>query len=42
MSLAESLESAAEALQGDAEQIRPANGDPLQLLELLSQTKLGK
>lgn len=35
MSLAESLESAAEALPGDAEQIRPANGDPFQLLTIL-------
>ncbi len=35
MSLAESLESAAEALPGDADQIRPANGDPFQLLDLL-------
>ncbi len=35
MSLAESLESAAEAMPEDAEQIRPANGDPFQLLDLL-------
>ena len=35
MSLAECLEGAAEALPGDAEQIRPANGDPFQLLDLL-------
>ena len=35
MSLAESLESAAEALVADADSIRPANGDPFQLLELL-------
>ena len=37
MSLAESLENAAEALPGDADQIRPANGDPFQLLELLDE-----
>ena len=36
MSLAECLEDAAEALPGDAEQIRPANGDPFQLLDLLA------
>lgn len=35
MSLPESLERAATALAGDADQIRPANGDPTQLLELL-------
>ena len=35
MSLAESLERAAESLPEDAEQIRPANGDPFQLLDLL-------
>jgi hypothetical protein len=35
MSLAESLERAAEALPEDAEEIRPANGDPFQLLDLL-------
>ena len=35
MSLAEVLERAAVALPGDAEVIRPANGDPVHLLELL-------
>ncbi len=35
MSLAECLEGAAEALPADAERIRPANGDPFQLLNLL-------
>ncbi len=42
MSLAESLESAAEALPGQADQIRPANGDPLQLLELLDPVDGGQ
>lgn len=35
MSLADALERAASALPGDADAIRPANGDPLQLLDLL-------
>lgn len=35
MSLAEILEGAASALPEDADSIRPANGDPFQLLELL-------
>jgi hypothetical protein len=35
MSLAEVLERAAVALPGDADVIRPANGDPVHLLELL-------
>ena len=34
MSLAEALEAAATALDADADSIRPANGDPIQLLEL--------
>jgi hypothetical protein len=33
--LPEALERAAEALPGDADSIRPANGDPIQLRELL-------
>ncbi|MDG2335835.1 MAG: hypothetical protein P8Q97_16600 [Myxococcota bacterium] len=37
MSLAESLEGAAEALSDLADQIRPANGDPFQLLDLLDR-----
>ncbi len=36
MSLADSLEAAAEALADDADSIRPANGDPRQLLSLLA------
>ncbi|MCP5059944.1 MAG: hypothetical protein GY937_24840 [bacterium] len=36
MSLPEALEAAAGALASDADDIRPANGDPLRLLELLS------
>ena len=36
MSLAESLESAAEACKGTRSKFVPANGDPFQLLELLS------
>ncbi|MBW2274286.1 MAG: hypothetical protein JRG96_13515, partial [Deltaproteobacteria bacterium] len=35
MSLAQALEEAATALAADADSIRPANGDPIQLLELL-------
>lgn len=35
MSLAQALEQAASALAADADSIRPANGDPIQLLELL-------
>ena len=35
MSLADVLEDAASALPGDADAIRPANGDPFQLIELL-------
>ena len=35
MSLADSLEGAAGALADDADSIRPANGDPRQLLSLL-------
>ena len=35
MSLPEALERAASALAGDADQIRPANGDPVQLLDVL-------
>ena len=35
MSLPEALEAAASALPGDAEVIRPANGDPVQLLSSL-------
>ena len=35
MSLADSLERAASALPDDADDIRPANGDPVQLLTLL-------
>lgn len=35
MSLPEALEAAASALPGDAEAIRPANGDPVQLLSSL-------
>ena len=35
MSLADTLERAASALPDDADDIRPANGDPLQLLSLL-------
>ncbi|MBW2242780.1 MAG: hypothetical protein JRH01_12420 [Deltaproteobacteria bacterium] len=35
MSLPEALEAAAGALDDDADAIRPANGDPLRLLELL-------
>lgn len=35
MSLADTLESAASALAADADAIRPANGDPVQLLSLL-------
>ena len=35
MSLSEVLESAASALAGDAEAIRPANGDPVRLLSSL-------
>ncbi len=42
MSLAESLESAAEALPDQADQIRPANGDPFQLLELLNPSDGGR
>ncbi len=42
MSLAESLEQAAEALPGDADSIRPANGDPSQLLELLDAAAAGR
>lgn len=38
MSLADSLESAATELSGDADAIRPANGDPFQLLEQLDET----
>ena len=37
MSLAEILETAASALPDDADSIRPANGDPIQLLELLGR-----
>ncbi len=36
MSLPEALEAAASALEADADAIRPANGDPRRLLELLS------
>ena len=35
MSLPEALEAAASALTGDADAIRPANGDPVRLLSLL-------
>ena len=35
MSLADVLEGAASALPDHADSIRPANGDPFQLLELL-------
>jgi hypothetical protein len=35
MSLAQSLEKAASELAGDADAIRPANGDPIQLLDSL-------
>jgi len=42
MSLADSLESAAEALPEDAQQIRPANGDPFQLLEHLDSGAGGR
>jgi len=35
VSLPDALEAAAEALRGDAEAIRPANGDPLRLLSSL-------
>jgi hypothetical protein len=42
MSLAESLERAAAALPEDAELIRPANGDPVQLIELLSSQASGR
>ena len=35
MSLAEALENAATALEQDADAIRPANGDPFQLLDAL-------
>ena len=35
MSLADTLERAASALAADADDIRPANGDPIQLLSLL-------
>ncbi len=38
MSLPDSLERAASALANDAEDIRPANGDPNQLLSLLDAT----
>jgi len=36
MSLPEALERAASALEDDADSIRPSNGDPLQLLQVLS------
>ncbi|MDG2050356.1 MAG: hypothetical protein P8M78_09360 [Myxococcota bacterium] len=42
MSLPERLENAAEALPGDADQIRPANGDPLQLLVNLDVAAAGR
>jgi hypothetical protein len=42
MSLAESLERAAEALSDDADGIRPANGDPIQLLALLDVEAAGR
>jgi hypothetical protein len=42
MSLAESLELAAEALSGDADGIRPANGDPHQLLKGLNTEAAGR
>lgn len=42
MSLAESLERAAEALPADAGRIRPANGDPIQLLALLDGPAAGR
>ena len=42
MSLPERLENAAEALPGDAEQIRPANGDPHQLLMNLDGPAAGR
>ena len=35
MSLSEALEAAASALAGDADAIRPANGDPVRLLSFL-------
>ena len=35
MSLPEALEAAADALRGDADAIRPANGDPVRLLSSL-------
>ncbi len=35
MSLPEALEAAASALRGDADAIRPANGDPVRLLSSL-------
>ncbi len=40
--LPEALERAAAALTGDAEAIRPANGDPIRLLELLEPDAAGR
>ena len=40
--LPEALERAASALPADADAIRPANGDPFQLLELLSGEAPGR
>jgi hypothetical protein len=42
MSLADILEEAASALPGDADAIRPANGDPFQLLEGLGAEGAGR
>lgn len=42
MSLADALEAAASELEAEAEQIRPANGDPLRLLQNLDAAAAGR